>query len=100
MNRDLAFMSEQFVSYELPKEKKYLLKYFTSDIQIAFLKYYFAFDDIVHFTDHTGHYCQLRWLRLLLKKLRKIEAAHRKAKDEIDLETLVKIEAGKMKCGN
>lgn len=100
MKDDLAFLSNQYVDYEVPKDKRYLLKYFRTPVQRDFLKYYFVFGNFDHFIDHTGHACQKRWLKLLFKKMQKIELMRNKAKQDFDLEQLAKIESGKLKlCG-
>jgi hypothetical protein len=82
---------------ELPKEKNYLFKYFRKDVQQYFLKYFFVFNNFDNFVDHTGLYCQVRWLKILHKKLVNIELLHKKAKENMDLELLSKIESGKYK---
>lgn len=95
--KDLIFISGDFFDFEIPKEKNYLFKYFRKDIQQKFIKYFFAFGDFENFVDHTGLYCQRRWLKILYKKLLKLESAHKIAKSNIDLNTLIRIEAGKYK---
>jgi hypothetical protein len=97
LNRDWLFLSRQYETYQLPREKLYLLKYFDSPIQEAFLKYFFLFGDTENFLDHTGFYCQERWVKLLHKKLRILETANAKARAEVDLAGLVVIETGKFK---
>ena len=63
-----------------------------------FLKYVIAFDgDYTHFSDHTGVRCSLRWLKILHERLARLEQLHKMAKQNIDLETLAKIESGKYK---
>ena len=94
---DLKLISFQLEIVELPKEKKYLLKYFDTPIQIAFLKYIHVFGDYKNFTDHTGLSCQFKWLKSLYDKLRKIEKMHKEAKSNMDLETLERIETGKQR---
>ncbi len=95
--RDLDFISQKYCTYQLPKEKSYLLKYFKTPIQQAFLKYFFVFGDYENFVDHTGYYCQVRWLRLLEQKMVKLGELRDKAKADLDLELLAKIESGKLK---
>jgi hypothetical protein len=95
--RDLLFISGEFDGFDLPKEKNYLFKYFRKDIQQKFVRYFFAFNDFDNFVDHTGLYCQKRWLKILYNKLLKLESLHKQAKSSIDLETLLKIESGKYK---
>lgn len=98
--KDLDFLSREFEIREIPKEKKYLLKYFRKDVQQSFLKYFFIFGDYKNFVDHTGLYCQPRWLKILHKKLIDLEAIHSSAKEKFDLELLSKIESGKYKEQN
>lgn len=95
--KDLIFLSGNFDDVEFPKEKKYLFKYFKKEIQQKFIKYFFAFNDFENFVDHTGLYCQKRWLKILHDKLLKLESLHKEAKANIDLEKLLKIESGKHK---
>lgn len=82
---------------EFPKDKYYLLKYFRKEIQQRFLKYFLVFNDFKNFVDHTGWYCQNRWLKILHKKLIDLESIHKEAKSRMDLELLFKIESGKYK---
>lgn len=96
-HHDLKLISLQLESVELPKEKKYLLKYFDTPLQIAFLKYFHVFGDYANFVDHTGISCQLKWLKTLHSKLQRIEKMHKEARSNMDLETLAKIESGKQK---
>jgi len=95
--RDLIFLSGCFDDYELPKEKNYLFKYFRKDIQQKFVKYFFAFNSFENFVDHTGFYCQNRWLKMLYKKLIKLESLHREAKSTFNFDMLAKIESGRYK---
>jgi len=94
---DLNFISRKFSTYQPPKDKLYLLKYFKTPIQREFLGYFFVFGNYEHFVDHTGFYCQQRWLRLLYRKLQKLTDMRAEAKASIDLELLAKIESGKVK---
>ena len=99
--RDLSLISREFENLEFPKEKRYLLKYFGTVLQVAFLKYFFVFGEYDNFydnfVDHTGLSCRPKWLKELNQKLRKLEAAHKEAKLNMDMETLAKIEMGKFK---
>lgn len=97
MNSDLDFISRKFSNWELPRDKKYLLKYFTSDCQQEFLRYYLIFGNYNNFVDHTGFLCQKKWLAELLGRLKEVESAHAKAKQAFDLELLAKIENGEYK---
>lgn len=95
--RDLLFLAGNFDEIDLPKEKNYLFKYFRKEIQQKFIRYFFAFNSFDNFVDHTGFYCQTRWLKILHNKLISLESLHREAKSNVDLETLLKIESGKYK---
>lgn len=97
MNPDLLLLSREFENYQFPKEKKYLLNYFESGIQEAFLKYYFVFHDFKNFTDHTGISVQPKWLRNIHEKLRIIEEAHKQAKANFDMTLVLEIESGNFK---
>ena len=94
---DLKLISLQLETVELPKEKKYLFKYFNTPLQIAFLKYFHLFGDYSNFVDHTGLSCQIKWLKSLHSKLQKIEKMHKEARFNMDIETLARIESGKQK---
>ena len=94
MNKDLIFISGNF-NIDLPKEKKYLLKYFDTPIQEAWLLYLNSFGDAKNFVDHTGVYCAPTYFYNLNQKLIKIEEKHKEAKSSVDLTTLAKIESGK-----
>lgn len=91
------WISKSYETLELPKEKKYLLKYFRTKIQTSFLQYYFAFGEYNNFRDHTGIDCQIRWLNILFKKMQILEQIRQKARSDMDMKTLARIEAGKYK---
>ena len=92
---ELEFISGRFLEDPLPKENAWLLKYFRRDRQEQFLKYYLLFDDYWHFVDRTGYYFCIKNLNILVKKVKALMAAHAKAKSEMNLELLAKIETGK-----
>jgi hypothetical protein len=60
---DLKFISGKFSEVEIPKSHRFLFKYFTTDIQVAFVKYFWVFRDWSNFVDHTGFFCSERYLR-------------------------------------
>lgn len=100
MQRDLDFIGKKFETVELPKEKRYLLKYFDTELQEAFVKYVHVFGSYDNFTDHTGIPCQPRWLKTLYNKLQRLESLHREAKSSLSedaLKTVALIESGKYK---
>ena len=97
MNRDLQFIAGKFFDIDLPNEKRYLLKYFTNDLQKHFVSYFLVFRDYDNFVDHTGYYCSNRWLEILKTKLETLERLKIEARQSIDLEKLALIESGNYK---
>lgn len=96
-NHDLNFLARRWETVELPKDKKYLLRYFDTPIQTAFLKYVYIFDDYANFVDHTGLACSPRWLAILYNRLRKLQTLHREARANMDMTALAHIESGNYK---
>ena len=98
MKRDLDFIAGTFFDQEIPKNQRYLLKYFKTDIQRAYLRYYLTFHDHRNFVDHTGIWCSSRTLWSLQAKYRKLVATYEDAKaslTEEGLETVHLIETGR-----
>lgn len=99
--RDLDFIAGDFFDLEIPKQQLYLLKYFKTDLQQAFLRYYMVFGNVRNFVDHTGYHCSERMLFILQRKYKNLVKAHAKAKSELteeSLETLQIIESGRYKA--
>lgn len=95
--RDLDFISGKFFDLPVSRDKMYLLKYFTSDLQIAFLKYCLVFDDVKLFTNHTGYYCSERLRFKLWNRYKELTEAHKQAKSSLTeegIKTLHQIETG------
>lgn len=95
--RDLDVISGRFFEYDIPREKQYLLKYFTTDLQVAFLRYYLIFGESRMFVEHTGHYCSERLRFRLLARARRLMDLHeqaRRAMTEESLATLQLLESG------
>lgn len=98
--RDLDFISGRFFDCEIPKGKRYLLKYFKTDLKLAFLRYYFVFGNTKNFTDHTGLYCKRRLLFRMEARLKAIVEAYDQAKSSLTEEgmaTVQRIETGKFR---
>lgn len=96
-NPDLIFLARQWETVELPKDKKYLLKYFDTPLQMTFLKYVYVFENYSNFVDHTGFPCTTRWLAVLYNRLQTLQSLHRAARANMDMTALAKIESGKYK---
>jgi len=86
--RDLDFISGDFLDHEIPREKQYLLKYFTTDVQVAFLRYALVFEDTKLFKDHTGHFCSDRLKFRLLARFKQLTKLHAQAKGVLTEESL------------
>ncbi len=95
--KEAIFLAGLFFDYDIPREKMFLLKYFRSSLENQFVKYYLCLGEIDNFVDHTGCFCQMKWLKILKKRIDGLLAAHDKYKQEGDLDTLYKIENGKFK---
>lgn len=100
LDEETAFIGGLFINCDIPKEKQYLLKYFTSDIQRQFIRYMLQFGNAVRFVDHTGYYCSERWLKMLKARMRKLETIYDQAKKDFDFETVAEIEMGKYHVGS
>lgn len=97
MSNDLNLISGDFLELDLPKEKQYLFKYFDTDIQVQFVRYYYVFGNVDRFVEHTGFFCVKRYLRELIEKYNKLVEIYDKAKESADLEIVAQIQMGKFK---
>ena len=52
-------------------------------------------DEIDNFVDHTGFFCQKRWLRILKKRIEKKLSVHDTYKKNLELDKLREIEDGR-----
>jgi len=98
--RDLDFISGTFFDYDVPKEKRYVLKYFKTDLQRAFIRYYMVFGNHVNFVDHTGYYCTRRMLFIYQARYHLLVKTYEEAKaalTEDGMELLLLIESGKFR---
>lgn len=95
--RDIIFLSGDFFETPIPRNKFYLLKYFTTDIQLAFLRYYFVFGDFHCFSEHTGHAATRKYIQTMEQRLQTLMDAHDKAKKSMDMDVLYDIESGRFK---
>ena len=91
---DAEFIAGDFFELALTKERMYLFRYFTTEIQRVFVRYMTVFGSYRHFCEHTGYVCTQRNLQLLNVRLQQLEAAHARAKSEMDLEALETVEKG------
>ena len=94
---ELFFISGRIFDVDLPKEKKWLLKYFKNTFQRQFLFYFLCYGRHWQFTEHTGIACPRRWLLYQEVKLENLIKMHRAAKTNFEFELLSRIEGGKIK---
>ena len=95
--KEAQFLAGVFFDFEIPKEKNFLFKYFRSPLERQFVKYYLCFGETDCFIDHTGYYCQKRWVKILRDRFDKIITFHNQCRENMELELLEKIENGKCK---
>jgi hypothetical protein len=95
--KEAVFLAGLFFEYDIPREKQFLLKYFRSPLEKQFVKYYLCFGEIDNFVDHTGFFCQKRWLRILKKRIDKIMSVHEIYKKNFELDKLRELENGRYK---
>jgi hypothetical protein len=86
----------RYLFLEIPKEKRFLLRYFKGKIQRYFLRYFIFFGDYKNFVDHTGLCCSVRWLKNLEKKYNDLMYLQSVCKSNMHLELLSDLEAGKI----
>lgn len=96
-SRDLHFLARRWETVELPKDKKYLLRYFRTPLQVAFIKYVYIFGDADNFADHTGLACSPRWCIRLFDRMKRLEVLKQEARFSMDMTALAHIESGKFK---
>jgi len=95
--KEAVFLAGLFFEYEIPRDKMFLFKYFRTPLEQQFVRYYMCFGEIDNFVDHTGYFCQKRWVRLLKKRMDKILKIHETYKNNFELDKLRELEEGKHK---
>ena len=100
MQKDLDFIAGVFMDCDVPKDRRYLLEYFHTELQEAFLKYAIWNEDRSMFRQHTGHHCSDTMLCKMSKRYEDLLVAHRSAKADLSekgMNLLFQIETGKYK---
>jgi hypothetical protein len=95
--KEALFLAGIFFDFYIPLEKKFLFKYFRSPLEQQFVRYYLCFGEFDNFVDHTGMFCQKRWLKILKKRIDKILSVHETFKKNFDLDKLREIDSGRYK---
>jgi len=98
LHRDMAWVGRLYETSEIPKDKRYLLKYFSNPLQEAVLRYQLVFGDTKNFVDHTGIVVQERWLKTLRERMEELEEAKKTARALLDFTKLAEIESGDYKA--
>jgi len=92
----MIFISN-FLNNPIADKYYWLTNYFRGNITVAFLKYHVFFRSHIHFSEHVGIPCSLRWIKKMKKRISQLEDLHKKAKEKGDFEFLTELEAGNCK---
>ena len=90
----MTLIGGRFLDEPIPKEKQYLYRYFTTDVQRLYVRYFFDFNCYLHFVEHTGIYRSRRWLKRMKHRLQAIESAYEQAREDGNFELLTEILTG------
>lgn len=93
--QDILILSRAWETIILPSDRKFLEKYFTTDIQGTFFRYIYVFGNYDNFQTHTGIFVTKRYMIKLSNQFKELISTYLKAKKDFDLQTVVKIEDGK-----
>ena len=91
---DAKFLAGVFFEFDVPRENNFIFQYFRSPLEHQFVRYYLCFGEIDNFVDHTGYFCQKRWLRILKKRFDNIKSTYDSYKKEFKLKELEELENG------
>lgn len=97
MTRDLLFVSGSFFEQEIPKDKLFLLKYYTTPVQVAWLRYFFAFGDTKCFSDHSGQPMTKRYNRRMRRRYKHLVALEQDARLNMDFTKHWEVTSGGVK---
>lgn len=78
-------------------EFSWMTHYFGKGICRDFLKYFSIFRSTVHFSEHVGRPCSVRWAKRMQSRFVRLERARLEARESMDFEALADIETGKFK---
>jgi hypothetical protein len=96
VDRELQFLAGRFLREDsIPKNKRYLYKYFTTPPLRMLVRYFLLFGESIRFTQHTGQVSSRRWIRIIKARVKKLEAMREQARAEKDTALLAQIESGK-----
>lgn len=97
MENDLKLIRGDFLDMFMPKEKKFVLHYFKTNLARKIIMYYFVFNTVDNFVNHTGFFCDYVYLKRCMDKYNEIIKMHDSALKEMDFEKMEKIQNGSFK---
>jgi hypothetical protein len=100
MENDLKLIRGDFLDMFLPKEKKFVLNYFKTNLARKIIMYYFVFNTIDNFVNHTGYFCDYVYLKRCMDKYKEIIKEHDSALKGLDFEKMEKIQNGSFKINH
>jgi len=80
-----------------PSDWSWMTHYFKEGLCTDFLKYFVLFGNVVHFSEHVGKPCSVRWAMRMKARFRRLQSARDEARRSMDIELLADIESGKYK---
>lgn len=92
----MDFISD-FMDKPVSPEYSWMAHYFGEGACADFLKYFSIFGSVVHFSEHVGRPCSIRWARRMKRRFVGLQKARREARESMDIELLADIEMGKFK---
>lgn len=92
----MKFISD-FFDEPIPQESLWMTKYFDTPMRESFLRYFLNFKSSVHFHEHTGFYCTVRYRKKMKSELLRLIDQHSSAKKNGDFEKVSEIEMGNYK---
>ena len=72
LKSELDFVAGTFFDFDVPVHQRWLLKYYTTDIERQFLKYYLVVRDHKRFAQHSGCPCRKEWAFGMKQRLLKL----------------------------
>jgi hypothetical protein len=94
VNRDLLFVSGAFFETEIPKDKLFLLKYYTTPVQLTWFRYFIAFGDSKCFSAHTGYPMTDRYNRRMRRRYLHLVELEKDARLKMDFDKLWEVTSG------
>ncbi len=95
--KNMIFLNSTYEKFQIPKEYNFLLKYFKTRQQRAFLKYYYLMREVKNFTNHTGIPADESFKYKLSYKFHHYIDIYEKAKSNMDFEKLSLLNARRIK---